>query len=610
MKMQACINKKIKENKQMRLKEKLTILMEENNIATQSDLLRRIYEELDEKDVDGTVKKQKSNFSQMLEGNRTLNKEYYIPLEKIFDIRIAELLDDSKELKYQYVNKGIRWAAASDDVEEFRRLCNEDNPTFYQKVIKSKDEFGKDIIDYIIEFKAINGFKYLINNQKLKYSTAFGGYNLNFSNITNYFSVTIEKLLELSKMLLENGDIQTFNTFFNTYQLLCDFGSFPNNVYLDKDFLNGIIENEEIFNSMFSCKELTLNEANHTKKMENETFLYINPILNNLLNVCFEQNNRIEINKILEYGLKMNKIVFDTIKEKVNSRIDDIKIEKTGEVLVNDSCYGSVIVITDVIDPKIFYNKTTKDLIEDIRTMNESFKFSNTLDYFSEIENKNKIIMDSEGKIIKKHSGNECEYKIYKEFENDNTLPLPRYVDSYKGVDRFYKYEGTVVKNNLTDDQIIKIVEFLVKFKNLSKEKFNGEVYAQGKLDLCDFYFDDNGNLSQVVNFENAYVGDEYDDIILFLIKHSGIFNIIFNEIDRKRILEKIDLIINSYTNDEKEKILIVDKILPYINKKIENIDKTNKSNIYIYRKFSNAQSFICFFINDIKESLKEKVSE
>lgn len=608
MKLQACINKKIKENKQMRLKEKLTILMEENNIATQSDLLRRIYEELDEKDVDGTVKKQKSNFSQMLEGNRTLNKEYYIPLEKIFDIRIAELLDDSKELKYQYVNKGIRWAAASDDVEEFRRLCNEDNPTFYQKVIKSKDEFGKDIIDYIIEFKAINGFKYLINNQKLKYSTAFGGYNLNFSNITNYFSVTIEKLLELSKMLLENGDIQTFNTFFNTYQLLCDFGSFPNNVYLDKDFLNGIIENEEIFNSMFSCKELTLNEANHTKKMENETFLYINPILNNLLNVCFEQNKRIEINKILEYGLKMNKIVFDTIKEKVNSKIHDIKIEKTGEVLVNNFCYGSVIVITDVIDPKIFYNKTTKDLIEDIRTMNKSFKFSNTLDYFSEIEDE--IITDSEGRIIKKHSGNECEYKIYKEFENDKTLPLPRYVDSYKDVDRFYKYEGTVVKNNLTDEQIIKIVEFLVKFKNLSKQKFNGEVYAQGKLDLCDFYFDDNGNLSQVVNFENAYVGDEYDDIILFLIKHSGIFNIIFNEIDRKRILEKIDLIINSYTNDEKEKILIVDKILPYINKKIENIDKTNKSNIYIYRKFSNAQSFICFFINDIKESLKEKVSE
>lgn len=592
----------------MRLKEKLTILMEENNIATKSDLLRRIYEELDEKDVDGTVKKQKSNFSQMLEGNRTLNKEYYIPLEKIFDIRIAELLDDSKELKYQYVNKGIRWAAASDDVEEFRRLCNEDNPTFYQKVIKSKDEFGKDIIDYIIEFKAINGFKYLINNQKLKYSTAFGGYNLNFSNITNYFSVTIKKLLELSKMLLENGDIQTFNTFFNTYQLLCDFGSFPNNVYLDKDFLNGIIENEEIFNSMFSCKELTLNEANHTKKMENETFLYINPILNNLLNVCFEQNKRIEINKILEYGLKMNKIVFDTIKEKVNSKIHDIKIEKTGEVLVNNFCYGSVIVITDVIDPKIFYNKTTKDLIEDIRTMNKSFKFSNTLDYFSEIEDE--IITDSEGRIIKKHSGNECEYKIYKEFENDKTLPLPRYVDSYKDVDRFYKYEGTVVKNNLTDEQIIKIVEFLVKFKNLSKQKFNGEVYAQGKLDLCDFYFDDNGNLSQVVNFENAYVGDEYDDIILFLIKHSGIFNIIFNEIDRKRILEKIDLIINSYTNDEKEKILIVDKILPYINKKIENIDKTNKSNIYIYRKFSNAQSFICFFINDIKESLKEKVSE
>lgn len=610
MKMQACINKKIKENKQMRLKEKLTILMEENNIATQSDLLRKICEELNEEDVDGKVKKQKPNFSQMLEGNRKLNKDYYIPLEKIFDIRIAELLDDSKDLKYHYVNKGIRWAAASDDVEEFRRLCNEDNPTFYQKVIKSKDEFGKDIIDYIIEFKAINGFKYLINNQKLKYSTAFGGYNLNFSNITIYFSVTIKKLLELSKMLLENGDIHTFNTFFNTYQLLCDFDRFFNNIYLDKDFLNGIIENEKIFNSMFSCKELTLNEANHTKKMGNETFLYINPILNNLLNVCFEQNNRIEINKILEYGLKMNKIVFDTIKEKVNSRIDDIKIEKTGEVLVNDSCYGSVIVITDVIDPKIFYNKTTKDLIEDIRTMNESFKFSNTLDYFSEIENKNEIIIDSEGKIIKKHSGNECEYKIYKEFENDNTLPLPRYVDSYKGVDRFYKYEGTVVKNNLTDDQIIKIVEFLVKFKNLSKEKFNGEVYAQGKLDLCDFYFDDNGNLSQVVNFENTYVGDEYDDIILFLIKHSGIFNIIFNEIERKRILEKINLIINSYTNDEKEKMLIVDKILPYINKKIENIDKNNKNNIYIYREFLNAQSFICFFINDIKENLKEKVSE
>lgn len=134
MKLQACINK-IKENKQMRLKEKLTILMEENNIATQSDLLHRICEELNEEDVDDKVKKQKSNFSQMLEdkGNRKLKKEYYIPLEKIFDIRIAELLDDSKDLRYHYVNKGIRWAAASDDVEEFQRLCNDDNPFLIKK---------------------------------------------------------------------------------------------------------------------------------------------------------------------------------------------------------------------------------------------------------------------------------------------------------------------------------------------------------------------------------------------------------------------------------------------------------------------------------------------
>ena len=84
------------------------------------DLLVMIGKQLKVADPDTFAKKEKSNFSKMLKEERPLKYEFIIPLEKIFGVSMARMLDDgayklplNKE-EIPYV-KGFRYYAYKDD---------------------------------------------------------------------------------------------------------------------------------------------------------------------------------------------------------------------------------------------------------------------------------------------------------------------------------------------------------------------------------------------------------------------------------------------------------------------------------------------------------------
>ena len=98
--------------------------------------------------------KEKSNFSKMLKGERPLKYDYIIPLEKIFGVSLAKLLDDQPYFDsinkddIQYL-KGFRYYAYKDEpglYDELDKLYTCDG----SDIFSNSDEFNRFFLDYLI----------------------------------------------------------------------------------------------------------------------------------------------------------------------------------------------------------------------------------------------------------------------------------------------------------------------------------------------------------------------------------------------------------------------------------------------------------------------------
>ena len=148
------------------LKSNIDHYMELKGIRMYSHLLVDIAHELGIKGQEAYkfANREKSNFSKMLKGERPLKYEFIIPLEKIFGISLARLLyEDAYKLPVEKenvpFNKGFRYYAYLDDPElyknEFDLLLTKDG----KSILTQTDEFGKTFLDYIVEYRSINGVK-------------------------------------------------------------------------------------------------------------------------------------------------------------------------------------------------------------------------------------------------------------------------------------------------------------------------------------------------------------------------------------------------------------------------------------------------------------------
>lgn len=157
------------------LKDNIDHYMKLKGIGTYSELLFDIAKELGIKGekIYEFVKKEKSNFSKMLKEERPLKYEFIIPLEKIFGVSLARLLDeDAYKLPTEKDNvpfdKGFRYYAYLDDPklyeEEFDLIRTKDG----KSILTQTDEFGKTFLDYVAEYHAVNGVRYLYNAYGIK----------------------------------------------------------------------------------------------------------------------------------------------------------------------------------------------------------------------------------------------------------------------------------------------------------------------------------------------------------------------------------------------------------------------------------------------------------
>ena len=298
--------------------------------------------------------KEKSNFSKTLKGERPLKYEFIIPLEKIFGVSLARLIDqDAYKLPVEKenvpFNKGFRYYAYLDDPQlyknEINLLLGKDGKT----IITQTDEFGKTFLDYVVEYHSINGVKFLHEEYGIKLKWFYNEFE--FRKDKGITWIDFQNSIEFARLVASINDVELFNSIYDSYNMFfaCGYYDVGNCIFCNDDYLELILDNEGIFKSIFEEKtyefELS-NSAKREKQIEAITYHSINPIINNCLNYALKHLDKYKKRAItiLKFGIDYNR------KKAANIDFDSCYICNELGALKNfkDENYYELIIFAEI----------------------------------------------------------------------------------------------------------------------------------------------------------------------------------------------------------------------------------------------------------------------
>lgn len=301
------------------LKKNIDHYMNLKGIKMYSHLLVNIAHELGIKGQEAYkfANNEKSNFSKMLKGERPLKYEFIIPLEKIFDVSLARLMDkDAYKLPVEKenvpFNKGFRYYAYLDDPQLYKNefnllLANDGKP-----IITQTDEFGKTFLDYVVEYRSVNGVRYLYEEYGIKVKMFHNQFE--FRKDKGITWVNSENSIEFARLVASMNDVELFNSIYDSYYMFfaCGYYDVGSCIFANNDFLELILDNDEIFNSIFEEKSYVFelsNSVKRKKQVKSITYNSINPIINNCLNYALKNLDKYKQQaiEILKFGINYNR---------------------------------------------------------------------------------------------------------------------------------------------------------------------------------------------------------------------------------------------------------------------------------------------------------------
>ena len=316
--------------------------------------------------------KEKSNFSKTLKGERPLKYEFIIPLEKIFGVSLARLIDqDAYKLPVEKenvpFNKGFRYYAYLDDPQlyknEFNLLLGKDGKT----IITQTDEFGKTFLDYVVEYHSINGVKFLHEEYGIKLKWFYNEFE--FRKDKGITWIDFQNSIEFARLVASINDVELFNSIYDSYNMFfaCGYYDVGSCIFCNNDYLELILDNDGIFKSIFEEKAYVFelsNSAKRAKPIEAITYHSINPIINNCLNYALKHLDKYKKRAItiLKFGIDYNR------KKAADIDFDSCYIcNELGAVKnFKDENYYELIIFTEI--------ETTDDEIKSLINQMPRFK--------------------------------------------------------------------------------------------------------------------------------------------------------------------------------------------------------------------------------------------
>lgn len=259
---------------------------------------------------------EKSNFSKMLNGVRPLKYEFIIPLEKIFGVSLSRLMDEDAykvpvEKENVPFNKGFRYYAYLDDPQlyknEFDSLLAKDG----KSIITQSDEFGKTFLDYLVEYHSVNGVRYLYEEYGIKLKWFHNEFE--FSKDSGITWINFQNSIEFARLVASINDTELFNSIYDSYNMFfaCGYYDVGSCIFCQGDYLELILDNDHLFNSIFEEKMYVIKSCNRIeqkKEVQSVTYYSINPIINNCLRYALNNLDKYKQRalKILKFGINYN----------------------------------------------------------------------------------------------------------------------------------------------------------------------------------------------------------------------------------------------------------------------------------------------------------------
>lgn len=338
--------------------------MDIKQIKYYSDLLYMIGKELKVNDPYEFAEKEKSNFSKMLKGERPLKHEFIIPLEKIFGVSMARLLNDGAyalplDKEDMPFVKGFRYYAYKDDIklyeDEFERtmVTNDGYPT-----ICNSDEFNKTFLDYVVEYRSINALKFLLHKHGLKpYIGSRNSYQID--GRYNIFT-TMEN--QLYNMVIQEDDVELFNVLFDPFETCILYRTAWEHLRIELQTYEFILNSDKIFNSLFTPKTFSYKDFNRgVVGHDGETIELLNPFLTECLDYALSKLDkyRERAKQILLFGIEYNKKAI----EHTGIKAESLQVREYGNVYFGNSYE----LLTNIIFPE--YSTDDDEILELIKQL-------------------------------------------------------------------------------------------------------------------------------------------------------------------------------------------------------------------------------------------------
>ena len=264
------------------LEENINHYMELKGIKFYTDLLVDIAHELNikGKDAYAFANREKANFSKMLKGQRPLKYEYIIPLEKIFGMPLARFLNkDAYKLPIEKENipfdKGFRYYAYLDDPELYEKELGNLLSKTSELCLCETDEFGKTFLDYVVEYNAVNGVRFLHDKYKLKIRF----HNNQFDTEPKGMFWVHDKGIELARMISNMNDVELFNDIYDSRYMMASNGFYlPDTIFAMDDFAEIVLDNNDLLESVFETKSYRYLYGRCTQRKLQKEYMDFNSI--------------------------------------------------------------------------------------------------------------------------------------------------------------------------------------------------------------------------------------------------------------------------------------------------------------------------------------------